>query len=334
MSESPNKDEHVGRGGERADTDADDLTSPDGTEVPLEEQPSAEAAELRLIDALLWSMSDQAALDRSTRIRRVMEAIEDRPDVPDARTRPRGWQSAVAVAACLMVACTLLWLQFSRESRAADVLLEVGRVSSEKVDRVYSFRRVVSTSDEANQHQGRLYLRGCDGFVITCDDVVLGCNTDQFWFVPPAGPVILAEDFAWMVGRSEHEQLEIELLNVLAIDSRGLPMVQLSSAVELMRHDYDVVLDVDVLHGERVDVLVGNLRGEIRGLPDTIRLWSGRDSWIIQRAELEWKRPHEKSSANVVILELTAEGGVGADWYDHEAHHPPDRPLHRISSGS
>jgi len=334
MSESPKKDEHVGPGGERPGEDGGEFTSSEGMEAPLEEQSTADEAELRLIDALLSSMSDQATRDRNARIRRVMDAIEDRPTVPGMRTRPRGWQSLAAVAACLAVACTLFWLQSSRESRASDVLLEIGRVSLEKIDRVYDFRRVLSTSGKSDQHQGRLYLRGCDGFVVVCDGVVLGRNTDEFWFVPPNGPVIVAEDFEWLVGTSEREKLEIELLNELAIDSRSLPLVQLSSAVELMQHDYEVTLDVDMLHGGRVDVLVGTLRDEIKGLPDTIRLWSDRDSRIIQRAELEWKRGEERSPANMVVLELMATERVGADWYDHEAHHPPERPLHRISSGS
>ena len=334
MSESPRRDGHLGPSDERPDADDGEFTSPEEMEAPLEERSTVDEAELRLIDALLSSMSDRAARDRNARIRRVMDAIEDRPTATGVRVRQRGWQSLAAVAACLTVACTLFWFQSSRESRASDVLQEIGRVSLERIDRVYDFRRVLSTSGKSDQHQGRLYLRGCDGFVVVCDGVVLGRNTDEFWFVPPNGPVIVAEDFEWLVGQSEHEKLEIELLNALAIDSRSLPLVQLSSAVELMQHDYEVTLDVDKLHGGHVDVLVGRLRDEIKGLPDTIRLWSDRDSRIIQRAELEWKRGEERSPANMVVLELLATEGVEADWYDHQAHHPPDRPLHRISSGS
>jgi len=332
VSGSPKEDGHLRQNEERPGADGGEFASPHGigSEVPS----SLHAAELRLIDGLLWSISDEAARDREGRIRRVMDAIDDRPDVSGRRARPRGWRSLVAVAACLTAACALFWIQFSQESRADDVLLEIGRVSSERIDRVYSFRRVLPTSGGADRHEGRLYLRGCDGFVITCGDVALGRNGDELWFVPRDGPVVVAEDFQWLVGESEHEQLEIELLNVLAIDSRILPLVQLSSAVELMRHDYDVALDADVLEGGRVDVLVGTLRDETKDLPDTIRLWSDRDSRIIRRAELQWRRPQEQSPANSVVLELTSAKGVGADWYNHEAHHLPGRQLHRISSGS
>ena len=267
MSESGYKDEHAGRGGERPDADGDEFTSSDGPESPPEEQDPVHAAELQLIDALLLSMSRQAVDDRNARIRRVMDAVEESPTVPGKRTRSRLWQSLVAVAASLTVVCTLSWLEFSRESRASDVLLEIAGVSLERIDRVYSVRRIVSTTGKPDQPEGRLYLRGCDGFVIVCGGVVLGRNTDEFWFVPQDGPVVVAEDFEWIVGTSEREQLELELLNVLSVDSRSLPLVQLSSAVELMRQDYEVRLDDRTRHGRRVDLLVGELKNENWDLP-------------------------------------------------------------------
>jgi len=276
-----------------------------------EDQDPVHAAELQLIDALLSSMSRRAGGDRDARIRRVMDAVAETPTVPGKRTRSRLWQSLLAVAACLTLACTLSWVQFSRESRADDVLLAIAGVSQERIDRVYSVRRIVSTTGAPDQREGRLYLRGCEGLVIVCGDVVLGRNTDEFWFV-----------------------LEIGLLNTLAIDSRSLPLVQLSSAVELMRQDYEVTLDDEILHGQRVDVLVGTLRDRTSDLPDTIRLWSDKQSRTIDRAELEWRKPRQRSPANIVILELIATERVGPDWYDRETHHRRGQPVHRISSGS
>lgn len=299
-----------------------------------DEQDPVRAAELHLIDALLSSMSERAVDEREARIRRVMGAIDDGPAAPGRPTRSRRWQPLVAVAACLMVACLLSWLQLSRESRASEVLLEIGRVSLEKIDRAYRFRRVVSASGKPDQREGRLYLRGCEGFVIVCGDVVLGRNTDEFWFVAPDGPVVVADDFEWLVGHSERERLELELLNVLSIDSRSLPLVQLSSAVELMQHDYEVVLEEDTRHGRRADVLVGELRDKGADLPSTIRLWADKDSRIIERAELHWGRQPDRSQANVIVLELMAAERVPADWYEHRAHHSSDRSLRRISSGS
>jgi len=340
MNESPDHDGRIGRNGRlgqrgaRRDAEAaDGAVGGEPASAPDERDP-VRAAELHLVDALLASLSEGAVDEREARIRRVMDAIDGDPAAPGRPTRSRRWPPLVAVAACLLAACLLFWLHFSSETRASEVLREIGRVSLEKTDRVYRFRRVVSGPGEPDRHEGRLYLRGCEGFVIVCGDVVLGRNTDEFWFVAPGGPVVVADDFAWLVGHSERERRELELLNVLSIDSRSLPLVQLSSAVELMQHDYEVTLDADTRHGKRVDVLVGTLRDKGADLPDTIRLWSDRDSRIIERAELRWGRNAGRSQASAVILELTAAGRVAADWYEHQAHHPADQRLRRISSGS
>jgi len=340
MNESPNNHGHVGRNGrigpngaQRGAEGADRAPVDELAAAPDEHDP-VRAAELHLVDALLASLSAEAVDEREARIRRVMDAVDDGPATPGRPTRSRRWPPLVAVAACLMAACMLFWLQFSPESRASEVLLEIGRVSLEKIDRVYRFRRVMPSSGESDQHEGRLYLRGCQGFVIVCGDVVLGRNTDEFWFVAPDGPVVVADNFEWLVGHSERERLELELLNVLSIDSRSLPLVQLSSAVELMQHDYDVTLDEDTRHGKRVDVLVGALRDKAADLPDTIRLWSDKDSRIIERAELRWGRKLDRPQAGAIVLELMAAERVPVDWYEHQAHHPGDQPLRRITSGS
>jgi len=298
-------------------------------------EPSlADEAELRMVDALLSSMSPRADDDRDMRVRRVMDAIETSPSVSGKQRPWRFWRSLVAAAACLMVLGALSWLQFSRPSHASDVLREVAAASLEPVDRVYSLRRVVSTPGEAGERAGRLYLRGCDGFVVVCDEVVLGRNADQFWFVPKDGPVVIAEDFEWLVGTSEREKREIELLNVLAVDSRSLPLVPLSSSVEMMRHEYEVTLEEVTRDSRRLDLLVGELNNPSLDLPDTIRLWADGDSRIVERAELEWRRPHEQSPANMVILELLAAEDVGAEWYEHEAHHASGRPVNHVLPGS
>ncbi len=335
MNESRRRDEHIRADGKLPGTEGGQSRAPDspgsagGGEDPLR------AAELRMIDALLRSMSQESRDARRARVGRVMEAIPADSGELDRRIRSRRWQSLFAVAACLTLACALSWLQFSSESRAADVLREIAGVSQERIDRVYELRRVVvPTSDQPHQPQGRLYLRGCEGFVIVCGDLVLGGNADEFWFVPKEGPVIVAQDFQWLTGRSQREKRELGLLNVLAVDSRSLPLVQLSSAVELMRKDYQVALDDELLHGQAVDLLVGKLRDEASGLPEIIRLWADKTSRIIKRAELEWRQPLQRSPADLLIFEFAAAEHLGADWYDHEAHHPSGRPLRRISSGS
>ena len=169
--------------------------------------------------------------------------------------------------------------------------------------------------------------------VVVCGDVVLGRNLDEFWLVSAHGNVVVSEDFSWLVAGSAKEELELELLKDLSIESRHVPLMQLSSVVDLMRHDYDVTLRSGVQHGQqRVDELVGKRRRDTSDLPNTIRLWSGTNSRIIHRAELSWEKGEEESQENTLVLELAAAEHVPADWYRHEAHHPNDAPRRRISS--
>ena len=58
-------------------------------------QDPVRAAELHLIDALLWSMSAGAGDDREARIRRVMDAIDDGPAVSGRPPRPQTGMGAL-----------------------------------------------------------------------------------------------------------------------------------------------------------------------------------------------------------------------------------------------
>lgn len=299
----------------------------------LDESAEARIADLQVVDALLASQSPRAADEREARIARVVRAIREpaRPARPATARRPRAWRTGLAVAATLLVSCGLLWLLSSGESRASVVLREIGRVSLEPHDRVYTLRHVGSRPGERPQREGSLYLRGREGLVVACDEGILGSNAAECWFVPPSGPVVVAESFDWIISSSIHEKRELELLKAISVESRRAPLVQLSAVVALMRQAYDVALESATgPGGDPEEVLVGRLRPRgASDLPDTIRIWSRADSRIIHRAEFSWGSAEALTSR--LVLELTERGPVPSDWYTHERHHPADRPVRRIS---
>lgn len=299
----------------------------------MDESAEARIADLQVVDALLGSQSPRAADEREARIARVVRAIRE----PERVARPttarslRAWRTGLAVAATLLVSCSLLWLLSPGESRASVVLKEIGRVSLEPHDRVYTLKHVGSRPGERPQREGSLYLRGHEGLVVVCDEGILGCNAAECWFVPSNGPVVVAENFDWIISSSIREKRELELLKAISVESRRAPLVQLSAVVALVRQDYDVALESAASPGrDPMEVLVGRLRA--RGpsdLPDTIRIWSRADSRIIHRAEFSWGS--EEARTNRLVLELTERGPVPSDWYTHERHHPADRPVRHIS---
>jgi RNA polymerase sigma-70 factor (ECF subfamily) len=77
--------------------------------------------------------------------------------------------------------------------------------------------------------------------------------------------------------------------------------MELSAAAvaELMQHDYEVKVQSGLQRrGQAIDELVGIQRRGNKGLPDTIRLWSGAESRIIHGAQFVWGNEEEKSPAN------------------------------------
>jgi hypothetical protein len=300
----------------------------DGADELPEDDAAAQGylADLLLVDALLANMSESAEAALEARIRRVMEGID-----PPARTgRPRvrllRWSSVAAVAACLLIAVTLMWMQLARNSLANEVLAAVNEASAEATDRIYAIRRVLPSTVERQRPQGRLYLRGRSGFVMTCDRVVLGRDADQFWLVGPNQQVTLSDDFHWIDARATHDTLGLRFLQELSLESRHIPLMQLASVAELMRHDYDVTLSRELLGTRSVDLLIGHRRSARSELPATIQLWADSDSRIIQRAELAWGQD------NAIILDLLPDEPVPERWYHYEAHCRGEPKIRRVST--
>lgn len=333
MSESSWKEEAVRQSSQWLDTDGD---------APIPDQESSadhsllvHMADLQLIDALLTNMSEPAGVQNEQRIRAAMDAIDQPTPTRATRGRFRRWYPLAAIAAGLLITCVAFWLQFSHESLAEELLHKISEVSLENTDRVYNLKRITSTSSSQRERDGKLYLRGVDGFVVESGKVVFGRHDNEFWFVAVDGSAVVAEDFEWLVAHPDKHGHEIALLKELSIESRHVPLMELSSVVTLMQQDYDVELRSETRFGQRrVDELVGQRRSATSELPNTIRLWSGKDSQVIYRAEFSWEQGEEEAQKNRLVLELRSPEVVPDNWYRHDAHRTGDQPVRRISSGS
>ena len=344
---------------EKADQQSSDWIDTDGRDsepltdqVPMDDQALERIADLRLVDAILSSLSALTNTDQSERICRVMSAIPSsewrsngrqsgcvdpgaKPGNGPARRRRDKlvpWSTLIALAAGLLVAVGLSSVRLMQESRAETLLPKINEVAIQKIDRVYDMRRV-RTSIEGTQDEirGKLYLRGVEGFVITWGGAVVGRNANEYWFVPPNGKVIIANSFAWMIEGSQKQRQELGLLKELSVESSRVPLMQLSSVAQLMQYDYDVTVHSGVRHGLlSVDEFVGKRKRGNTELPDTIRLWSGAESRIIHGAQFVWGNDKEKSQANRLAFELIDAEVVPEGWYDHKTHHSADRPLRRV----
>lgn len=290
----------------------------------LPDDQRSRIADLQLVDALLSGLSPSARERREVRIERVMAAVHADLPSPPPVGRPVSWKPAIAIAVALLVALGLFWDRASRASRASVILREIGETTLEKVDRVYTLLRDGSASDTGSQVEGKLYLRGRDGFVLVCGDVVLGRSGGQYWLVPKQGPVVLSDSFQWMVSDSERRAGELALLKQLAVDSRRMSIMQLSAVVQLMRHDYELEVYRQQHAGRAIDAIVGTLRRDRRHLPDTISLWADADTRIIERAQFAW------GPGNTLTLQLTHAERLPGNWYEHAAHHDGQRGVRHV----
>jgi hypothetical protein len=306
---------------------------PDSQEIPINYQDVARVADLQLVDAMLAGLSDRTRDEQSERIRRVMSAITGESGPAEAqesestatvrREKFLPWSTLLALAACLLVISGISSALLMRESRAATLLPQINEVATQNIDRVYDIHRVLPSADGTREElRGRLYLRGIEGFVVTSGGAVFGRSSNEFWFVSPAGKVIIADDFSWIIDESEQERQELGLLKELSVESSRIPLMQLSSVAELMQHDYEVTVQSGMQHGQQaVDELVGKQKSGNRELPDTIRLWSGAESRIIHGAQFVWENDKETSQPSTLVFELVDAEVVPENWYNLEAHH-------------
>lgn len=307
----------------------DSTADQSGDEPPNGDKAESYFADLLLVDALLTNMSEENVDRKEQRVRKVMDAINSSPPAPSTRVRLWRWSSYIAVAACLLLVVTLVWIQFEKHSLANEVLLAVREVSSKTTDRVYSITRVLPNRGENPLPRGKLYLHGREGFVITWGKLALGRRGDRFWLVGRRQQqVTVSDSFAWIDSGSTEDKFGLRIMQELSLESRHVPLMQLASVAELMQHDYEVELSRGKLAGQEVDLLVGRRRQAESDLPATIRLCSDRYSRIIQQAELRWGRN------NAIIMELVGSEPVAAEWYEYQTHCNGAPAVRRIPSGS
>ena len=295
------------------------------------EDAQGRIADLQMVDALLANLSANEIDDRESRIQRVMDSIES-AELP--KKRYVGLSSTIAIAASLLVLLGVAWSQFSRETRASIVLREISEAAFENVDRIYTVRRHHtvqrhSSGPSAEQKaDAKLYLRGRDGFVLSCGTTVLGRSDDEYWLVPEKGDVLIADSFRWIIGKSDRPTEELELLILLSSNSRRVPIMQLSSVVELMRHDYRVTLQPGTTQDLAEHAIVGTLKKGRVHLPRTISLWADAKSSIIRRVEFSW------APDNSLSLELGPTEEVPWNWYTRASHCDEGRKTRRVFAES
>lgn len=309
------------------DTDTPQPSSDAGT---VDEQVRRRVADQQLVDALLHSLSDRDASATHHRVRRVMEAIA--AEAPAVATPRRSTSIAplVGLAACLLIAASLMVFKPASESRASDILAQLLSVSLADTDRIYHVFHSNAEQGAPFDYCGKLYLRGTTGFVLESNDFRCGRYASEYWAVPPEGPVVLADDFNWLESPSTRDALELNLLKDLSVTSHRAPLMQLSTIVELIENDYDVIVRPDTVGGfASLDELIATRRSTDEEHPASIQLWFDPQTKIVHTVELAWNVDQKDLPHHALRFTLAPTESVAEEWYQHTTHHERDRPVHR-----
>lgn len=290
-------------------------------------------ADQQLVDALLRTLGTDDRPANSVRVRRVMDAIRaESPELAFHRRTTR-MLSLVGIAACALIAGTLLLLNSARELRASEILAKIAEASLANTDRIYRVYHSSAERDDASEYLGKLYLRGTTGFVVQVDDYAFGRNGNQYWVVPPAGSVIVANDFSWLNSPASREMLELELLKDLSVTSRRTPLVQLSTILKLIEEDYDIHVRAGGPDtGAQLDTLTATRRPADENLPASIRLSFDPETKVVHTVDLTWNIDRGKSLRHNLRFALAPAEPVADDWYQHSAHYSGERAVELVSA--
>jgi hypothetical protein len=106
-----------------------------------------------------------------------------------------------------------------------------------------------------------------------------------------------------------------------------MPFLSLTALLERLARSYDLKLLPPEALGEGegpCQHVRGTRRGGEEGGPEGIEVWVRPDTGVVRRMVLHLG---EGPGARRLSLELTGEGSLPAEWYEHAAHHDAERPV-------
>lgn len=250
----------------------------------------------------------------------------------------RRWTLAAACSLAAVALIAFLTSHFGAvaPASAADTALDrMIEAASRPTDRIYRIRitdygpggpPLVVMKDrngiKPSVDGAELYVRGSDKFVLLRrfgdgSPFTTGSDGSIGWAAPPTGHVHLSNDtrrFRRAVP-GEHDDI---------------PFLDLESGLRGLRRDYELSLrpiEATEAGSERRQVLEGVKRRGVHRGPERVAIVFD-DAGIAHRITLSGLPEGEPDdSPRAVELELLAPRDLGQDFFKHESHHAPDRPV-------
>lgn len=166
-----------------------------------------------------------------------------------------------------------------------------------------------------------LWLRGSDHFVLEQDlpngeTRIMGGDGTSSWSIRGKGPVRISDDASRFGGGVIAKRREIAFLDLRT------QVGELGSLYQLSRPERSEDGKTKVLHGTRKSSATGGAR--------EVWIWFDPASGLIHRITLKGL-PRDQGGPEGITIALVSTAPLAADFFSHQSHHEPERPVVRES---
>ncbi len=169
-----------------------------------------------------------------------------------------------------------------------------------------------------------LYVRGSNQFVLKRPmpngELIVGSNGKQSWFVGPDGPVYISNDPRTLCSGPQGDL--------------ALPFLNISEGLDQLKKRYDITKVADAPLPDNADdgQLWQRIDGVRRGFtfgPRQMKLWADPSTGIVKKVILDGFASRHRHSFNPqrILFDLQSTDKLPDDWFEHTAHHEPDREV-------
>lgn len=166
-----------------------------------------------------------------------------------------------------------------------------------------------------------LWLRGADQYVIErqAEDgttTITGSDGRTSWNVPARGTVRVSANPARFRG-------------ALPGARHDLPFIDVPGGLAALGQAYDVAFGPsETVDGRALACIRGTRRAGASGGPRDIAIWFDPQTDAVRRMRFT-NLPQAQGGPRAVTLELVSDAALAADFFRHDSHHTPDRPVSR-----
>lgn len=279
-----------------------------------------------------WVKADPANAAEFAEVARLHDRLHSAfvtatPAAPRPATAPRRWWRRVGwltgLATLLLFGLLAVWWLTPTPLTAAAELDRLIERSASSGDRTYVIRTLDSVPESFDDRRppidgATLHVRSPDRYVLVRKfpdgrPFATGSDGERSWSVPPAG-----------AGAVRVSGDPLRFRGPLPGHQHGIPFVNLRSDLVQLRYAYTVTpLPTDT--AGRRGLLAEKKSAEYRG-PRRVELWYDPASGVIQRMVFAGM-PKARGGPDSVSVELQGTRELPADFFQHTAHHAPDRRV-------